>query len=144
MRVLLKNLALQATLILANFYLMYFLQNCCQEIVTLYNQDQTSVILCGITEYRIVRFVQLGLLSPGLQFCDLLERGCTKCFCQDLRDTKVLSFLLNQLIGDILEPDMNLHIFRSGCKLSPGNNKLRRRMFINQYQRLRSMTYKLG
>ena len=86
----------------------YFLHNYCQEMDTLYNQDQTSVILGEITEYSIGRFVQLGLFSPVLKFCNLLERGCTQyftevgryhsvkddlkltklhCFCRDLRYT---------------------------------------------------------
>ena len=40
------------------------------------------------------------------------------------RSARCRDSFVTKLTGDILEPDLNLHKFRSGCKLSPGINTL--------------------
>ena len=73
-------------------------------------KDLRNVSICHI--YSLFRFTLM--LTVSVLCYDNLPLNSARCR---------VSFVI-KLTGDILEPDLNLHKFRSGCKLSPGINTL--------------------
>ena len=56
--------------------------------------------------------------------CNTLHLCLPDCSEEKRKSSQCRASFIIKLIGDILEPDLNLHKFRSGCKLSPEINTL--------------------